>query len=519
MSLKSLSAIPEAFSLDVLSRHIVRRKCYESNLYFTKTLFKAIHGRQFRTATHNVKMADVLDQVFRGEIMRLIISIPPRYGKTEQAVKNFIAQGLAYNAAARFIHLSYSDDLALDNSDAIREMVKHPAYQTLFPHVKVRQTSDSKKKWYTTEGGGVYAVSTGGQVTGFGAGEVDLAEVEDIETEIDDFINSIADVVAHKDPVHAGGKGWINPGKTFKGAIVIDDPIKPEDAESDIVRVKVNKRFDNTIRSRVNSRTTPIIIIMQRLHPEDLAGYVQEQEPGEWTVLSLPAMYVNEGGELVTLDPVRHTVAEIQKMIARDPITNERQYQQNPSPREGLLYHEFNTYANIPPPFTKVRVHVDIADEGEDYLCAIAYRKSKLGAYVTGVIFTQQKAEITEVRVADMCNTQLAEQLKGESNAGGKGFIRAVESLCRGLRNFVTKFRWFPQRKNKKARILSNASKVNNYFYFPEDWAKRWPEFYKHITGFNSNIEMNKHDDGPDNMTSIFEHEEIRAKQGIRRAN
>ena len=68
----------------------------------------------------------------------------------------------------------------------------------------------------------------------------------------------------------------------FAGAIVIDDPIKPEDALSETIRERVNNRFESTIRNRVNSRNTPIIIIMQRLHEHDLCGYLHEIEPEEW---------------------------------------------------------------------------------------------------------------------------------------------------------------------------------------------------------------------------------------------
>jgi hypothetical protein len=281
-----------------------------STIEWTKHFFRVNHRRNFVVNEHHRIICEALDKVYSGEITRLIINISPRYGKTELAVKNFMAKGLAINPASKFIHLSYSDDLALDNSEEVKEIVKEPSFQQLFPDVRIRKGSDSKKKWYTDAGGGVDATSAAGQVTGFGAGNVDEEPDED-EYEFEDMPDS-------------------NEG--FGGAIVIDDPIKPEDAESEHVRVKVNKRFDTTIRSRLNSRNTPIMIIMQRLHPDDLMGHVMKAEPGVWTVISLPsdvdAGTVNERA----LWPFKHTLEELRAIEKIDKVTFGRQHMQNPKP-------------------------------------------------------------------------------------------------------------------------------------------------------------------------------------------
>ena len=237
---------------------VAKAKCLKSFLFFTRYFFKKRFNKKFVIGEHHLQIADVLQRVYSGEITRLIINIAPRYGKTELAVKNFIAMGLAINPAAKFIHLSYSDDLALDNSEDTKNIVTSSEYQELFPEVQIKKNSDSKKKWYTTKGGGVYATSAAGQVTGFGAGQVD-----DI-----DFI--------------AGGENGL-----FGGALIIDDPIKPEDADSELQRERINTRYDSTIVNRVNSRNTPIIIIMQRLHERDLCGYLMEDDSDHWHVLSL----------------------------------------------------------------------------------------------------------------------------------------------------------------------------------------------------------------------------------------
>ena len=255
---------------------IIKTWTLQGTLNFTRYFFKEKFKRKFVVGKHHVAIAKALDRVLAGESTRLIINIAPRYGKTELAVKNFIAMGLAINPKAKFIHLSYSDDLARDNSRGVQEILREDSYRRLFPGTK--PTSVNTRKWFTTEGGGLYAVSSAGQVTGFGAGIVD--EEKEEEDELAAEVEELASV--------SDG--------TFGGAIVIDDPIKPDDARSETVREKVNQKFETTIRNRVNSRKTPIIIIMQRLDEEDLCGYLMRLEPEEWEVLSLPAIEYDEQG-------------------------------------------------------------------------------------------------------------------------------------------------------------------------------------------------------------------------------
>src|ERR1700736_6764073 len=133
---------------------VAKYKTLESSLFFTRYFFNKRFNRKFVIGEHHRLICEALDKVFRGELTRLIINIAPRYGKSEVAVKNFIANGLAFNPAAKFIHLSYSDDLALDNSEEVRDIISHDFYQELFPGVRVKKNSDAKKKWYTTAGGG-----------------------------------------------------------------------------------------------------------------------------------------------------------------------------------------------------------------------------------------------------------------------------------------------------------------------------------------------------------------------------
>jgi predicted phage terminase large subunit-like protein len=483
---------------DPLFQSHARLLLQASMIDYAQFFFREMNHTKFIANGHHIEICNALQRVIDGEIVKLIINIGPRYGKTELVVKAFISRCLAINAAAKFIHLSYSDELALDNSEGIKTIVEHESYQALFPEVRIKKDSKAKKKWYTTAGGGVYATSTAGQVTGFGAGRVDpLEEGLDEEglTEEERFDKELDEILI------ASG---IN--KRFGGALIIDDPIKPDDAESDLRRERINNRYDTTIKNRVNSRSTPIIIIMQRLHEHDLCGYLLENEPGEWTVLSLPAIQEDAYGNEFALWPHKHTLEELWAMREQNTVAFERQYQQNPKPKGGLMYpFPFKTYDIIP--FSQRRTkkaYIDTADEGTDNLCSICYDETELGMYVTDVIYTQDGMQTTEPLVAGQLNRQQTQFVKVESNNGGKGFSRNVEAQCRLGGNFLTRFEWFHQSANKQARIFTNAASVQNLIYFPSDWEKRWPKFAKHVTSYMA-AGGNKHDDAEDVLTGMAE--------------
>ncbi|WP_426292006.1 phage terminase large subunit [Dyadobacter endophyticus] len=460
---------------------------------YVRYFFKEMYGRKFVVNRHHDQICELLARVLKGEVTKAMINIAPRYAKTELAVKNFISHGLALNPSAKFIHLSYSDDLALDNSEGVKAIVEHEKFQEIFPEVVIKKDSRSKKKWYTTEGGGVYATSAAGQVTGFGAGQVDRDE-DDVEltSELDSFL------VDTGINVH------------FGGALIIDDPIKPEDADSETRRERVNNRYDSTIKNRVNSRKTPIIIIMQRLHEHDLCGYLLENEPGEWEVLSLPCIEFDENGEEKALWPMKHTLEELKKMRDENPMVFERQYMQNPTPAGGYLYGKpwklHHGIDSLPIVNWSIRKnYTDTADLGTDYLCSIDYLETKTAMYVLDVSYTQAGMEITEPMVAKQVLRSQLDLVRIESNNGGRGFARNVEAQVRLGGNKQMRFEWFHQSQNKHVRIFTNGATVQNLIVFPHDWQARWPKFAKHVREYMAAGD-NAHDDAPDALTGMVEY-------------
>lgn len=422
---------------------------------------------------------------------------------TELVIKSFISWCFALNPRCRFLHLSYSDILVNDNSDTVRNIMSEELYKMLFPNSALASEKGSAKRWKTKAGGELYAVSTQGQVTGFGAGAVD-EEIDKMDGGndifvFDDHTNEMLKIIDAKTNI-------------FQGAIMIDDPLKADDAASDLIRERINQRFENTIRNRVNSRRTPIIIIMQRLHEHDLCGYLQEIEPDTWTVLSLPVIQTDpETGEEHALWPMKHNLEELYKLREINPVVFETQYMQNPIPTEGLMYHEFRTYQNIElPSGSKANqrwCYVDTADTGSDYLCAICFINTPEMLYVIDVLYTQLPMEKTEVMLAKMLTENSITECLIESNNGGRQFARNVKRITRAtLHNFKTAINTFTQTKNKAARIFSNSALVNSDVAFPENWDKKWREFYNAITTYRKdNKRRAAHDDAPDALTGVVE--------------
>lgn len=311
----------------ILKSHLIkldtRNELEQSQIAFTKFFFR-VRNEIFIPGDHHTKIDEALLKVERGEIKNLLITIAPRFGKTQIATIDWPARCIAKNPRAKFIHLSYADDLALDNSAKCRETIGLSEYQELWP-VKIKSDADSKKKWYTEQGGGMYATAAGGPVTGFGAGS--LADVTD-GTEVDEF----AEFFAGRDDEN------IDPN-LFYGAIIIDDPIKVDDAYNEKEREKVNRRLNSTIKNRRNSRNTPIVIIMQRLHEDDMAGFVLGDGMGEtFYHLNLPAIVDYQMPTERSLWPAKHTLEELYAMKAADNAVFMAQYMQDPTPDEGVFF-------------------------------------------------------------------------------------------------------------------------------------------------------------------------------------
>lgn len=479
---------------------VIRAQIISDTMWCARYFFKARFHRKFVPNWHHAVICAHLDLVFEGKIKKLAIRMPPRYGKTELAVKNFVAKGLAINPASKFIHLSYSGDLALDNSEEIRDFVTEDEYMRLFPFVRLSKDSKAKHKWYTTAGGGVYATSTGGQITGFGAGAVD-EEPEDEEQE------EIPDADFPEDVTDTGIK--------FAGAIVIDDALKPDDAESDTRRDRINHRWDSTIKSRANSRNTPIIAIGQALHEDDFIGYLLRTEPGEWTVLTLPA--ISTRAELIAFDKLmrdrginveipipdsqdeneefamwsfKQTIAELRKLREAEPRVFDAQYQQNPKDELGKLLPlsalKF-TPDQADDGWVATHAIVDPADGGADWLSVIFvkiyFRNKRFTARVVDVVHTQVGVEGAFMEIDEKLIRYKCEKIFGESNGVGRAFFVYARLMMKAQ----CQLNPYPEDMNKEAKIQSYYEFVGSHFEFIESYKedRQYKMFIDHVTRYS----------------------------------
>jgi len=247
------------------------------------------------------------------------------------------------------------------------------------------------------------------------------------------------------------------------------------------------------------------VIIMQRLHEHDLCSYLIGQEPGKWTVISLPCIYTDDDGNEKALWEDKHTLEELRNLQKVQPFVFETQYMQNPRPLEGLMYHDFKTYEIIPRrKDVKHCCCIDTADTGADYLCAVFYDELPDGNYVTDVYYTKKPMEVTEFIAAEKLNEQKTDVCFIESNNGGRGFARNVERRTRELGNTHTWIVPYTQTQNKQVRIFTQSADVNNMTIFPADWKTRWQEFATALGSYRKEG-GNAHDDAPDCCTMCFE--------------
>lgn len=238
---------------------VAKLKCERDHLFFTRYFFRIRQQIKFLVNWHHRLIADHIDDVIAGREQNIVFCVAPGGTKTELVVINLIARGLALNPYARFLHLSGSDTLALLNSSTARAIVTSDEYQKFWP-LKISDDANSKKRWNVEvngqSAGGVYATSLGGQVTGFRAGHM-------------------------------------APG--FQGAILIDDPIKPDDAFSRTKLDAANRVLLTTVKSRKANPATPIILIMQRIAESDPVGFIQGGNlEGKWKIIRIPAILTPE---------------------------------------------------------------------------------------------------------------------------------------------------------------------------------------------------------------------------------
>jgi predicted phage terminase large subunit-like protein len=421
---------------------------------------------EFSPNWHIEVIASELEKCRRGETKRLIINVPPRSLKSHCASIVFPAWLLGHNPSAQIICASYGQELANKLAADCRSLMVSDFYKVIFP--ATRLSSLRKPEFVTTNNGVRFATSVNGTLTGRGA----------------DFL-------------------------------IVDDPLKPDEALSDTQRKTVNDWFDHTLFSRLNDkRNGCIIVIMQRLHEDDFVGHLIEQ--GGWKLLRFPAIAEEDevhaietifGQETFTrkagvaLHPDREPIEFLEALKGQIGEYNfAGQYQQSPSPLGGgLIKREwFQTYVSLPEKFEVIFQSWDTANKAtelSDYCVCTTWGVKRKALYLLHVL--RRRMEYPELKrmVRSQAADYGANNVIIEDKASGTQLIQ--ELIHEGVRG-VTKY----APKMDKIQRLSTASNLieNGAVFLPG--SAPWLSSYIHelLTFPNG-----KHDDQADSTSQALD--------------
>jgi predicted phage terminase large subunit-like protein len=285
------------------------------DLFLMRCFLTVNPGAAFVDNWHIDAMVHQVERIRDGEVRRLIVNVCPRSLKSLAFNVAFSAFMLGHDPRKRIFCISYGAELAAEHSAQFKAIVQSDWYQRIFPRMQIKRVVDDEV--YTTERGFRRWTSVLGAMTGMG-------------------------------------------GDIF----IIDDPIKPVDALSDVKREAVNQWYSNTLLSRLDNKETGIIlVVMQRMHQDDLSGYLLRDAEDYYAHLELPAIaempqrvplghgryYNRQVGE--ALHPAFESLERLQ-MLRREMGASffSAHYLQRPVPLGGALLQSewFRYYTRLP---------------------------------------------------------------------------------------------------------------------------------------------------------------------------
>jgi predicted phage terminase large subunit-like protein len=309
--------IASSDDLSPAARRPLVDECMRQDLvaFIRRTFETVVPGESLHLNWHIRAMANALEQVRSGLIKRLIITVPPRHLKLITTSVAFPAYVLGHDPSKKFVCVSYSNELSIKHANDCRTVMKSAWYRGIFPRTRISPDKDTETEMLTTMRGGRLATSVGGTLTGRGG-----------------------------------------------NIIILDDPMNPKQAMSEASRTSTIQWFRTTLLSRLNLKgEDAIIIVMQRLHVDDLVGILLEE--GGWDHLDIPAIadgpqkipmglktfYRRYEGDV--LDTIREPMDVLMSMKASmGTMDFSAQYLQRPIPAEGnLIKREWLKYYQVPP--------------------------------------------------------------------------------------------------------------------------------------------------------------------------
>ncbi len=292
-------------------QRLVQLQCRHNFLSFCKF----VTNGAFKPFAVHKKICDLLDKVARGEERKVVISAPPRHGKSFLTAQLFPAYILGRNPHSQNIIASYGKSLSREHALKTLDILNSPRYKLVFPEVELK--SKEIAEIIRLKSGGVSRItSAGANCTGFGFGTLDSED--------------------------------------FPGIALADDLLA--DGNSQAI---MNSTWEWTAQQFL-TRKLPnhaVILIGTRFHKSDITGRILEAEPGEWTTLNIPALCSDE-----STDPLGRKLGESawpEYFPAEQLESTQRQigerawnalYQGNPVSDSTKLFRRelFNYYSQLP---------------------------------------------------------------------------------------------------------------------------------------------------------------------------
>lgn len=388
---------------------------------FTEFAFGVVRPNTlFKPNWHLEALAHKLSQVASGEVRRLIVTIPPRNLKSLFGSVALPAWFLGHNPSERIVAVSYSDMLARSHASDFRRVVNDPIYQATFPAMRLAR--DTEREIETTMRGRRYTTSIEGTLTGLGG-----------------------------------------------NLVIIDDPLKQDDAHSEAVRKRTIEWYRSTLLSRPDDKQVArIVLVMQRVHQDDLAGYLEEQ--GGFEILNLPAIapqtqsyelgagrvYVRQQGEL--LHPT-HEPLSVLRELKREmgPIAFSAQYQQTPIPPGGTIIKRkwLTTYDQLPAceRGDHIVMSWDIAlseeEKGDYFACVVLLRRREV-FFVVEVIRGRLRFDDLRRKILDVKRRYGTATLLIEDSPISKGLIQSLEESSINVTKYAPE-------TDKRSRLIAQS--------------------------------------------------------------
>lgn len=415
----------------------------------------------YRDAPHHRLIARKLEAVERGEIKRLMITMPPRHGKSMLTSEFFPAWYLGRNPDHYVAMATYAQELADDFGRKVKNQIADESFGAIFPGVALADDSKSAKRFHIdgvdggyehalTQRGAYYAVGVGGPLTGRGA-----------------------------------------------HLLLIDDPVKNrEDADSEIVRKKTKDWYTSTAYTRLMPGGR-VVIIQTRWHEDDLSGWLLAEHKHEgWECLDLPAI----GLDGKALWPEQYDVADLEKIrIAIGARDWSALYQQKPVPDTGDYFKaEWLKPYDKTPPLDTLRVYggsdYAVTADGGDYTVHAVVGLDPEGRMYLLDLWRKQAS--SDMWIESFCDMVL--QWKPMAWAEEQGQIKSgvgpfLERRMRERRAYTVREQ-FPTRGDKAIRAQSiRSSMAMNGLYVPMN-APWYADLRSELLSFPAG----KHDDQVD---------------------